>query len=196
MLCRGFTLLEILICVSVLSALAYFALPNLFSLKHAEDLGLLVQRYVRVLRTAQHVSLSLRTPVMVCPREADKTHQTPVRSPEEIVRGLKCATANRWHSGALVFVDVNNNLSFDRPDALLEVIAPLARGQALTWRSFGSRPYVRFLANGLTAWQNGRLTFCSAGATMVIVVNHSGRLYAESAKPLRLGKNKLSCTDL
>ncbi|MES1944408.1 type IV fimbrial fimt-related pilin [Salinisphaera sp. PC39] len=86
---RGFTLLELLIGLSVAAILVTLAVPGMTRLMRESQAGAAVNDLVYALRLARNEAVTRKLPVAVC-ASADAE---------------KCAGDNDWHEGLLVFTD-------------------------------------------------------------------------------------------
>lgn len=98
-----------------------------------------------------------------------------------------CGTADRqtcnggWNNGALLFVDTDGSGSRDNGERIERVMEPLPEGASLDWSSFGNKPYLQFRPNGLTPNQSGNFSYCPPDGNSefgwIIVLNAMGRPY-------------------
>jgi type IV fimbrial biogenesis protein FimT len=161
---QGFSLLELLVSlllVSVLAGMALFSTPALVAFKRSETA---LQELRTAINYARHTAIVYKTPVIICPKGDGG-----------------CGSRNTWHRGALIFADKDGDHAFGQADTLLSQTAAVDSGR-IYWRAFRSRSYLLFTPRGLTDWQNGHLLYCPHDRDPVyarqLVLNVTGRTYA------------------
>jgi len=157
----GFTLVELMVTVTLVAILASSAYPHLYTF--------VINNQVR----AQVNSLLT---------DLNYTRLEAIRSGNH---GLMCASnngkscshsADDWHRGWIVFQDRNNNRQRDSEEALLRVREPFESGQ-LKFRAFMFQgKVVRYSALGF-AHTNGTFSLCDAEGAVLrgIVIAATGR---------------------
>lgn len=134
---RAFTLIELLITVTVLGVLMAIALPNLRDFVVSNRLSSQVNGFVGLLNYARSEAIVRNQSVLVCAKRAADN---------------ECSAAESWVDlETQVFVDVNGNNSWDAGDILLKRIAPLDTTGTQTFFSRSTRTpsFVDFGASGL-----------------------------------------------
>lgn len=158
----GFTLIEALLALGVLSILAALALPaagNAIAAANASEAraALLENVTLAVGRSAVY-----GTHVVACPGSANG-----------------CRDSIDWSDGWIVFADTNADRALQPGERILREQAPLADGVHL--RSTAGRTRLVFQANGGNAGSNVTFTLCdkrgTAYATTLVLAN-DGRLRA------------------
>ncbi len=159
---HGFTLLELLVVMTIVAVLTTFAIPGFagwVERRHTDADRALLATTIYGARTA---AIHLNQPVVMCPGDDQG-----------------CGRRNSWHEGAVVFADPNRNGRLDRGETLVGGFGAL--NGTVQWRSFRNRSYLRFLPNGLTDWQNGHFLLCPTtddpDLARQLVLNRAGRLY-------------------
>jgi len=164
----GFTLIEVLVVLSLLALIQAWVVPALSETVDA----------VRVSSSAQAMSGSL----MLARSEAVKRNVRVIVC--KSVTGERCDAAAAWEQGWIVFHDFNNNGLLDTDESVLH------REQALppSIRLRGNSPvgkYVSYTPYGRTkltsgAFQAGTFTVCTHSPRRVqarqIVINNAGRV--------------------
>lgn len=133
----AFTLIELLITVTVLGVLMAIALPNLRDFVVSNRLSSQVNGFVGLLNYARSEAIVRNQSVLVCAKQAANN---------------ECSTADSWADLEVqVFVDVNGNNSWDAGDILLKRIAPLDTTGSQTFFSkrSGGSSFIDFGASGL-----------------------------------------------
>lgn len=159
---RAFTLLELLITLtiaSLLAALAYPAFSDLINRVHATSR---VNNLVGIIRFARHAAIDGGRWVTMCPAQEER-----------------CTNSSGWQSGIMVFADDNRDGRRQDAEVVLGYLPRLDDGERLTWRSFRRRNFLTFRPAGYTNWQNGSFHYCPASGDArygkVLIVNIQGR---------------------
>ena len=104
---KGFTLLELMVTVSIMAIIAGIAVPSYRSLIEGNLLRTNSQTFYASLVLARSEAVKNNQPVALC----KSTNQT------------SCATSGTWDGGWLVYLDANSNSSFDSGEVLLHTHA-------------------------------------------------------------------------
>ena len=167
----GFTLLEALVVVAVLSVLLTLAVPGLAGLRERQQLQAQAEDFWSSLMLARAQALLHQQHVTMCASS----------------NGM-CDPAAGWHSGWLVFVDANRNGQREADERLVQ-----QRGSALVaMRITGNSTVSRVIGYGaegrsesLTgAFQAGTVSVCASGQAQgwQVVINAVGRPRLEKAE--------------
>ncbi len=161
----GFTLLEALVVMALVSVLAGIAAPAMNRLRQQHRMQAQAEALFSSLMLARSEALRLQQRVTVC-----------VRTPDD-----RCASTGPWTRGWMVFVDGNANAQRERDERLLQKHEALPAGLTLEGNSLVSR-YVSYGLEGRSqtisgAFQAGTLTLCQAEALQIwrLVINALGK---------------------
>lgn len=164
----GFTLLELIVVLTVLAAVAALGIPVLSRLAQAVRITTAAHALTTSLATARMSAITLRTPVTVCPsRDARRCERNLV-----------------WENGWMVFIDRSRRGTPASPADVLQHSDPDLRGLAL--RSTVGRHYVRYQSDGFSSGSTATIRLCSrepALELMKVVVNNAGRVRSERLPP-------------
>ena len=128
---RAFTLVELLVAISVAGLLLLLAVPSFFDLIRSNKLATQGTYFVTAINCARTEAIKRKTLVIICIRT-----------------GNACETSNLgWEQGWLVFSDVNGNGKVEQSE-LIRAFAPLGGGYTL-------RP--NFNVNRLLYYANGEV---------------------------------------
>ena len=133
----AFTIIELLVTLSILGVLLAIALPNLRDFIVSNRLSSQVNGFVGLLNYARSEAIARNQPVLVCAKRlADN----------------ECVTTDSWAPfETQVFVDVDGNNSWSTGDILLKKIAPLDVGGSETiFKKQAGASFIEFNASGLS----------------------------------------------
>ena len=161
---RGATLIELIVSVSITATLSVIAVPRFSDFIVQMRVDSEIYRLSRLLLTARNYSINSGENVIVCPLENSGT----------------CSV--NWHEELSVFIDVNNNQTFDadNKDLLITTKAPIKVHDTLTYAK--NRTKITYQPTGyLYGLANGTFRYCPNGyedKSRGVVVARSGRFYA------------------
>lgn len=162
---KGWSLLETLAVVAVLSLLLVLAVPSLQRWQYEQKLLSQAQEFMHTLQWARSQALVLRTRVTVC-TSAD---------------GQSCTRSGGWQQGWLVFEDGNANASVDAGERILQRVGARPAGLVGSGNSLVSR-YVSYQSEGRGqtlsgAFQAGTIRWCWSGIQThrLVVLNALGQ---------------------
>lgn len=165
--CRGFTLVELLVTLTVMAVLLGLAVPSMVSFV--------------VERRANGVTNELMTSINLARSEAIKRNDRVVLC--KSADGSTCVTTGGWHAGWILFHDANNNAQHDAGEDVLRRQNPAPDGVTLS----GNSPVANYLSMspaGMSklisgAFQAGTFTICTNPAreesVRQVVLSVSGR---------------------
>ncbi|TMP46139.1 pilus assembly protein [Pseudoalteromonas citrea] len=148
---RGFTLLELMIAiaiVSILASIAFFNNSNLAQSNKAEAFLLDLKRTLSFARAKATTSDEI---VITCPVDPD----------ELAARGTMSCTNNWSSNNIIVFVDDDNNGQHNDGDTLVRAMDLVSTGDTLT---FSGTATIRFDSSGRVTSQTGSFLYCPAGS--------------------------------
>lgn len=157
----GFTLLEILITLTIVSILLSVTIPSGRQLVRQQESASVTNQIVSLLSFARETAVSSGYNTGVCPT-------------------LDLATcSNNWNQAFIVYKDLDGNKTFNPAlDEALQVTV-LPPSWSVNWRAFNSQYLIQFQPSGYTFNQNGTLEICPPFVTPsvnTLVLNRIGRL--------------------
>ncbi|MGZ8239919.1 MAG: GspH/FimT family pseudopilin [Methylobacter sp.] len=169
---RGFTLIELMITISIAAILMAIAMPSFTSTIRSNRLTTYANEFVTALNLAR--SEAIKRGVSVSVREADNFSST--------YSGVVAATGYHWENGWDVFTDVNNDGQFNGADTLLKTFPALPSSFLLR----GNNNFVNFIRYASSGISNniGSFVICDnsdgnnlpeANTSKLITVNAIGR---------------------
>lgn len=132
---RGFSLIEMMVTLTISAVLLALAVPSLRRLITSRAVVSQAEALAGSLRLARSEAMKRGMAVSVC-----ASHDTEAAQPA-------CADDNRWHTGWLVFTDEALDGSLDDGDHLLKLQSPVTAVKSL----LGPQGAVSFHPNGLSA---------------------------------------------
>lgn len=174
---KGYTLVELLMAVSLLTTLMAWAVPALTDLIHSARVHAGTQALASSLALARSEAVKRNARVVMC----------------KSAGGSVCKADAGWEQGWIIFHDVNNNGAMD-PD---EYVLHREEAMPAALRMAGNTPvsdYVSYTPYGRTkllsgAFQAGTFTVCMHSNPRVqarqVVINSVGRARVTTASPSR-----------
>ncbi|MFT7373587.1 MAG: type IV fimbrial biogenesis protein FimT [Oleiphilaceae bacterium] len=147
----GFTLLELLVTLVVLSVVVAVAIPSFQSTIEKNSISASISEFAATLRLARTEAVKRGRLVVVCP-SADQA-----------------SCSGTWQNGWLVFEDTNANGSYSAvADDLIRVHEALVADNILQWSDAGSATwaddvttFIQYNGRGLITTSNGTFKVCS-----------------------------------
>lgn len=161
-LCRGFSLVELLVVVALLGIVMSLAVPALSEMVLRNRFTLAVNAMAGTLSFSRSEAITHNESVVICKGTAE----------------TGCQNARKWQQGWLVFLDKNDNRVWDAGEVLLGTHAALPAEFSLDWKAFPSSNFVIFYPNG-TASSNGSFVFCDLSKKIpakALILSKPGRI--------------------
>lgn len=164
----GFTLIELMITVSILAILSMVAVPSFRDMLRNGQLTAVTNEFVGALTYARSEAVKRGKRVTICKSDAPEV-ANPV-----------CATSNNptWQKGWLIFVDSSTTGTFDGTDVRLKVGQPSSSTVVITEDTTYDK-YVSYLPSGLSKGRqlsSGKIDISLEGQTRSININVTGRI--------------------
>jgi len=155
----GFTLIELIVTISIVAILVGVAIPGFTSIINSTRLTTYANELVASLNLAR--SEAVKRGVQISVRRKGSTHQN-------------------WDSGWDIFTDLDGDGALDAADTLLKTYPALSNGFTLRTGTVGYQDFAAYLPSGLSLNSSGdtfRLCDSSAdtGDSRAIAVNAVGR---------------------
>ncbi|SEJ23685.1 GspH/FimT family pseudopilin [Nitrosomonas eutropha] len=151
---KGFTMVELMITISIASILLAVAVPSYQSLMRESRLTAQANELMTALHYARSEAVKRGGRITIC-KSSD---------------GATCNDGS-WQDGWLVFSDAGTAGAVDSDDEILRVFPKLSGG--ITVNGFGFGNWISYLPNGRS--QTGRFELCNQASGRDVVVNNSGR---------------------
>lgn len=151
---RAFTLIELLISISILVVLSLISVPSIYSLVMSNRATSVVNNIVSALQFSRSKAIENGKIVKFCKSANHKT------------------CGGNWEDGQIVIDESNNEI--------FRVFSALPKGDKLIWNSsLKKEDYVEFSAIGSTNDQDGTFSYCPHGEkkyAVAIIINQAGRI--------------------
>lgn len=173
---HGFSLIEFLITLAVISILAINVFPSLSGLLAQERTVVMTNHLASALAFARSESVTKNQTIITC-QSSD---------------GSKCSKSGDWHTGWIIFADLNSNKQRDDNESLLQTFSAANNGtQAVFNGAFNIDHYIKYKPTG-HAFPNGSFIICNPekGTVNALVMTRSGRLRLSKRQRSR---SKVTC---
>lgn len=157
---NGFTLIELIIALSIISILSAYAIPSYQTFKQNQTMTQELNRLSSSINFARNQSILMGHHVILC---ATETYSS-------------CDGSSQWSTGWMVFADKNRNRNYDPSDTML--LNENKMDNALNAISSIHRQKIRFNSTGFAPGTNLTIRFCDERGTesgKAIVVSNVGR---------------------
>lgn len=158
----GFTLLEILIILSIVSIVSGFGLPSINNVLTANKISQQVNQLVGTLAYSRSEAIKRQQRITLC----------------QSIDNIKCDKSGDWSHGWILFIDTNRNRVVDEDEKLLHENKPMSQLHINFNGSGGRDGYVVYKSDG-SAFPNGSFIICHPGnkdAAKALIIKHNGRL--------------------
>jgi type IV fimbrial biogenesis protein FimT len=164
---KAYTLIELIMTLTIISVLISFALPNIYQLKLNNMMNNERNRLTTSLNLARFTAISKQLQVIICPSTS----------------GMDCDNQSNWYQGWIIFHDDNRNRSLDHGEKLLRFEHAMV--EEITATSSIHRQKLRFNSLGFSPGTNVSINFCDARGSdkaESIIINNAGRI--RQSKPI------------
>lgn len=159
--CQGFTLHELMICLSIIALLAWGTTAIAQTLAK-QRLQIAQSELAKLIQLTRAQALGNAGRVTLCPLKNGNRCQLP------------------WAGTLTSFIDKNANRALDPEDIVLSHI-DLSEHVHVDWRGMRPTHSLHFSASGITAVSNGTFTLCQRSINDIrrLVINKQGRIKSE-----------------
>ena len=169
---QGFTLIEMLVAVTIAAILTSLAAPSVAQLAASLQLSSASNALMSSLFLARHEAIKRNGRVVMC----------------KTTDGIHCAASGGWEQGWIIFHDVNNNSLREDTEQIIQQQMALSGSLRMTGNTTVAS-YISFVSTGGTrlvngGFQAGTLTLCRASASgdaRQIILNAAGRPRVQKA---------------
>ncbi|MDV6344628.1 GspH/FimT family pseudopilin [Nitrosomonas sp. Is37] len=165
---RGFTMLELMIALSIGAILATIAVPSYQSMMVQSRLATQANEFLTALHFSRSEAVKRGMRVTMCKSNDGKT----------------CTTGSNWQDGWIVYSDSGTVGAINGSDQILRVF-PALKGSTMDGGTKFAN-WIAYLANGSSQGSgysglvgNGTFTLCNSTKGRKITINNTGRPYTE-----------------
>jgi len=158
---NGYSLIEMLVTMSIATVLISFALPSFVEIKSNKILKNERDRLMVSFAYARSYAINQQKQVVVCPS----------------LSGYSCDNQSKWNQGWIIFDDSNSNREFDNNEKLLQFENPMDKSVKATSSIFRSK--IRFNNIGFSPGTNVSINFCDKRGNdfaLSLIINNAGRI--------------------
>jgi len=159
---KGFTLIELMITLSIAGILLGYSIPSFQQLKLNKYMETERNRLTVSLNLARNHAVAYQTHVVVCPS----------------LTGLSCDNKSNWYDGWIVFIDVNKNRRLDDETDTLLLFEDAMKNEIKATSSI-HRQKIRYNSMGFSPGTNLSINFCDKRGKKFaksIIINNAGRV--------------------
>lgn len=163
----GFTLIELMVTVSVAGILAGIAVPSFGTLMERQRTSAAISSLTTHMGLARMAAITRNRRAVLCPS----------------TDGRHCEQGTDWSRGWMLFVDDDGNRQPDAGDDILRVdLQPTSRHLRVV--STAGRQQLRYLPDGRSPGSNLTISICNKAGELLgrVVVNNMGRPRSERPK--------------
>lgn len=174
---RGFSLVELLVALSILSIISFIAIPSFNHLKQSYKANTTISQLANTLRIAKLTAINQGHNTIICPK------------PQEI----KCSTD--WSSDLVVFTDLNQNRQLDQNESSKTFTAINDISEKILFN--GHQGMVRFSSSGFPQGTFGTFTYCPSPLKpefiRSLIINMQGQIKNHNLNDHQKKKLVLKC---
>lgn len=143
----AFTLVELIICIGILSIIAAIIMPHLQRQLAYQERKRLTRILYNSIKSSQSSALIYHSNIVLCPSQD----------------ALQCeSNPQYWNNSLLIFLDKNKNRRVDTNEHIIAIENLNLKYGNFVWRGTLSMPSLTFRAdNGLPIGSNGSFYYCS-----------------------------------
>lgn len=159
---KGLSLLELLVCLGMLSILLGIAIPDFNELVESLSGDVTLRKLATAVQLSKSSAITSNTTVTLC-RSTD---------------GFTCSGS--WKDGVIIFTDRNRDRVINDNDKLVRHLTFPNGNGTIKFRAFQNKQYLQITSLGITHYQNGNFTYCpfsgNSKFAKQLVLNRTARL--------------------
>ncbi|MCO6428102.1 GspH/FimT family pseudopilin [Nitrosomonas communis] len=167
--CSGFTMLELMITLSIGAILATIAVPSYQSIMVQSRLSTQANEFLTALHYSRSEAVKRGRRVTMCKSNS----------------GTDCTNGSNWQDGWIVYSDSGEEGKVDGSDQILRV-SPGLKGSTMSSGKTHEH-WISYLPNGSSEGSGGlandSFTLCNSAQGRKIIVNKTGRPYVTKISP-------------
>ncbi len=162
----GFTLMELITSLSILTILLLIAIPSLSHFSQTSGLSGAAHQWITSLQFGRSTAITQSTPVVFCPS----------------INGQSCTLGTDWDEGWILFQDPNRSWSREVGEKVL-LVGPAAPAGVFVGTGSNFEKGIAYLPNGMSLGEgglsNGTFRYCNnqgKDQAYSVIVNKIGRV--------------------
>ena len=156
----GITLIELLICLAIISIVSFVAIPTFNDMYQNANSNSSINQLSRFIRYTQSEALSRRARVTLCPSST----------------GIHCE--QDWHLGIMIFIDENNDQVRSEEEPLLRLKTPFLSSGKIHYNNPANK--IVFSRQGFPLGSAGSFVYCPENTdeeyARALILSFQGRL--------------------
>lgn len=160
--CEGFTLVELIVTMSLAAIVLAIAVPNFQALIRSYRLTSTANEFVAFFNLTRSEAIRRGSSVSLC----------------KTANGTACTTTGGWEAGWIVFSDPNANGAIDAGEQIIKVHENLGPQSTFSSSSGTAGSLITFSGSGFVT-QSGTLALCNGGACFNLIITKPGRIQSE-----------------
>ena len=156
----GVTLVELLICLAIVSILSFIVVPSFNDIYQNARSTSHINQLSQLIRFTRSEALARQARVTLCPSS----------------EGLSCE--QEWHAGTMIFIDENNDQERNEGETLLRLKTPFISSGSIHFNNPANR--VVFSRQGFPLGSAGSYIYCPESNNdeyaRALIINFQGRL--------------------
>lgn len=157
----GFNLIELLICLVVITILLNSAIPSFSRSLKKNQIEITINAVNRAISLARSTAVSSGKMVTLCKSS----------------NGSSCGGS--WKQGLIIFTDQNKDRVINNDDEIVRVFPAFKLQGSFEFKAFQNKQYLQMTPLGTTNNQNGNFTFCpgnnDAALAQQLIISRNGR---------------------
>lgn len=141
---RGFTLIELIVSIAVLTILISLAAPAFDRFVTSSRASGAINWLNGLVQMTRLAAVSHQAMVTLCPTSS------------------KTGCGGNWNGTLMMFVDHNADRSLNGNDFMVDLLTFPYADSSIKWRSFGNQQHLQITPQGYTNFQGGNFTWCPA----------------------------------
>lgn len=152
---KGYTLIEILLVLTIVGILASFSCSILLGLQRNIRQQMIGDELRHRILLTRLLALHTGTPTTLCPSLNQKN------------------CGGEWHQSQIIYQDNPNSTTFP---SLLAIFPPLPKQESLVLKAYPTSEHLTFLPWGILKQQNGTFIWHKRDKSLAVIISKSGRV--------------------
>ena len=158
---NAFTLIELMFTIALSMILLSVGIPSFKDMVQKSKVTAQINQLRGALFLARETAIQRNKKTVICP-SSDST-----------------SCSNSWSNGYIVFIDQNEDRTFNDGDILMQTYQNIEKDIMISWRAFGYKNSLQWLPTGITNHQNGTFEICylnNQELAKALIISKSGNV--------------------